>query len=74
MVKFLIECRTSAGRLGQISEWGSFNINEEKFHHVTPSFLLYTRLGHIPHLTWDVATKFLKFTQDPILQLTLPSL
>uniref|UniRef100_A0A914DQY7 tRNA-guanine(15) transglycosylase-like domain-containing protein n=1 Tax=Acrobeloides nanus TaxID=290746 RepID=A0A914DQY7_9BILA len=34
--------------------------------------MVYTRIGHIPHLTWDVAQKFLKFSQEPILQFTLP--
>ncbi|KJH48530.1 tRNA-guanine transglycosylase [Dictyocaulus viviparus] len=42
--------------------------------HETPSCMIYLRAGHIPHLTWDVAHKWLKLEQDPIYQLTLPSL
>lgn len=71
MVKFLVECRTSVGRLGQINEWSS---RGESLNHSTPSFLVYTRVGHIPHLTWDVVEKSLHFLQTPILQFTLPSL
>lgn len=31
----------------------------------TPSYMLYTRAGHIPHLTWTLATKHLHFEQMP---------
>ncbi|VDL77855.1 unnamed protein product [Nippostrongylus brasiliensis] len=36
--------------------------------------MMYLRAGHIPHLTWDVAQKWLTLEQTPIYQLTLPSL
>ncbi|VDO35089.1 unnamed protein product [Haemonchus placei] len=42
--------------------------------HSTPSCMIYLRAGHVPHLTWEVVTNWLKFNQNPIYQLTLPSL
>ncbi|VDM46143.1 unnamed protein product [Toxocara canis] len=69
MVKFVVESCTAIGRLGRISSWGDVQIE-----HRTPSCMVYTRAGHIPHLTWDVATNWLHLIQQPIFQLTLPSL
>ncbi|KAE9413036.1 hypothetical protein Angca_004602, partial [Angiostrongylus cantonensis] len=43
-------------------------------NHATPSCMIYLRAGHIPHLTWGVAQKWLKLEQAPIYQLTMPSL
>lgn len=68
MVKFVLESRTALGRTGLISKWGTQDVD-----HRTPSCLIYTRAGHIPHLTWEVATKWLRHIQQPIFQLTLPS-
>lgn len=70
MVKFLVDARSKYGRLGRILEWGK---DAEPMDHATPSFLVYTRAGHIPHLTWDVAQRELTFTQTPIYQHTLPT-
>ncbi|CAJ0950062.1 unnamed protein product, partial [Mesorhabditis belari] len=69
MVKFNLEGASAAGRLGKISQWGSKSIE-----HATPSCMLYLRAGHVPHLTWQVETKWISHLQSPIYQLTLPSL
>ncbi|CAI4222900.1 unnamed protein product [Auanema sp. JU1783] len=69
MVKFAVETQGVLGRLGKIEKWGNVSLN-----HSTPSCMIYLRGGHIPHLTWDVAEKQLKLEQDPIYQMTLPSL
>lgn len=69
MVKFIVQQSTVNGRIGKIFRWGDVTIEHE-----TPSCMLYTRAGHIPHLTWDVANAYLKHRQPPIYQLTLPSL
>ncbi|VDK28056.1 unnamed protein product [Gongylonema pulchrum] len=55
MVKFVVEHRTLNGRIGKILRWGDVEIE-----HATPSCMTYTRAGHIPHLTWDVASKYLE--------------
>ncbi|VDM07479.1 unnamed protein product [Wuchereria bancrofti] len=69
MVKFVVQRSTVNGRIGKIFCWGNVNIEHE-----TPSCMMYTRAGHIPHLTWDVAAAHLRHRQSPIYQLTLPSL
>ncbi|EFO28416.1 queuine tRNA-ribosyltransferase [Loa loa] len=69
MVKFMVQRSTVNGRSGKIFRWGNVIVEHE-----TPSYMVYTRAGHIPHLTWDVATAHLKHRQPPIYQLTLPSL
>lgn len=69
MVKFMVQRSTVKGRIGKILRWGNITVEHE-----TPSYMVYTRAGHIPHLTWDVATTHLKHRQSPIYQLTLPSL
>ncbi|VDK56799.1 unnamed protein product [Anisakis simplex] len=69
MVKFVVERSSTAfGRLGLITAWG-----DKPIEHRTPSCMLYTRCGHIPHLTWDVVNDWLHLAQPPIYQLTLPS-
>uniref|UniRef100_A0A0N5AJK4 TGT domain-containing protein n=1 Tax=Syphacia muris TaxID=451379 RepID=A0A0N5AJK4_9BILA len=69
MVKFVVVCSKADGRIGRIAKWGSVELD-----HKTPSCMIYTRAGHIPNLTWEVATKWLRFVQPPILQITLPTL
>ncbi|KAM3717077.1 Queuine tRNA-ribosyltransferase accessory subunit [Dirofilaria immitis] len=68
MVEFMVQRSTVNGRIGKIFRWGNFAMEHE-----TPSCMIYTRAGHIPHLTWDVAAAYLKYQQPPIYQLTLPS-
>ncbi|VDN07060.1 unnamed protein product [Thelazia callipaeda] len=68
MVKFVLEYSNAHGRIGKILHWGNIEIQ-----HNTPSCITYTRAGHIPHLTWDVATRYINHLQSPIYQLTLPS-
>lgn len=69
MVKFVVEGGTAFGRIGRISAWGDVQLD-----HRTPSCMLYTRAGHIPHLTWQVFNEWLHLLQQPIFQLTLSSL
>ncbi|MFH4973926.1 hypothetical protein AB6A40_000635 [Gnathostoma spinigerum] len=69
MVKFKVENSSMLGRLGRISVWGDVAVEHE-----TPSYLVYTRAGHIPHLTGDVSSKWLQLSQTPIYQFSLPSL
>lgn len=69
MVKFVVESGTALGRIGRITSWGDVQLD-----HRTPSCMLYTRAGHIPHLTWQVFTEWLHLLQQPIFQLTLPSI
>uniref|UniRef100_A0A7I4YUB9 TGT domain-containing protein n=1 Tax=Haemonchus contortus TaxID=6289 RepID=A0A7I4YUB9_HAECO len=69
MVDFVVEKKCALGRGGVIGSWGRHILK-----HSTPSCMIYLRTGHIPHLTWEVATNWLKFNQTPIYQLTLPSL
>lgn len=69
MVKFVVESGTALGRIGRITSWGDVQLD-----HRTPSCMLYTRAGHIPHLTWQVFTEWLHLLQQPIFQLTLPSM
>uniref|UniRef100_A0A914WC93 Queuine tRNA-ribosyltransferase accessory subunit 2 n=1 Tax=Plectus sambesii TaxID=2011161 RepID=A0A914WC93_9BILA len=69
MVKYSVQKRTPEGRLGEVTQWGDVNIRFE-----TPACLLYTKGGHIPHLTWDNVEKRLELSQPPVYQLTLPSL
>lgn len=69
MVDFVLQRKSVIGRAGVIESWG-----RQVLKHATPSCMVYLRGGHIPHLTWDVAQKWLRFVQAPIYQLTLPSL
>uniref|UniRef100_A0A915B3W8 tRNA-guanine(15) transglycosylase-like domain-containing protein n=1 Tax=Parascaris univalens TaxID=6257 RepID=A0A915B3W8_PARUN len=69
MVKFMMENGTTFGRIGRIISWGDVQLD-----HRTPSCMLYTRMGHIPHLTWQVFNEWLHLIQQPIFQLTLPSI
>lgn len=69
MVRFHIEKCNSFGRVGRLKLWGDVEID-----HATPSCMIYTRAGHIPHLSWDVVNKWIKFMQRPIFQITLPTL
>jgi len=41
---------------------------------LTPAYLLYTRAGHVPSLNWAQVVAHVKMNQQPILQLTLPSM
>ncbi|WKY10437.1 hypothetical protein Q1695_002641 [Nippostrongylus brasiliensis] len=69
MVDFVVNESSALGRSGLIRKWGRHILK-----HATPSCMMYLRAGHIPHLTWDVAQKWLTLEQTPIYQLTLPSL
>ncbi|CAG9539452.1 unnamed protein product [Cercopithifilaria johnstoni] len=68
MIKFMVQRSTVNGRIGKIFRWGDVTMEHE-----TPSFMIYTRGGCIPHLTWNVASAHLKHRQSPIYQITLPS-
>ncbi|GMT10740.1 hypothetical protein PFISCL1PPCAC_2037, partial [Pristionchus fissidentatus] len=69
MVEFCVSRTTPLGRSGSISKWGSAPLIQQ-----TPSFLVYTRSGHVPHLTWEVMETQMKLSQTPVYQMTLPSL
>ncbi|PAV85882.1 hypothetical protein WR25_09133 [Diploscapter pachys] len=69
MVKHAVEKKTALGRLGKITQWGV-----KQLEHATPSCMMYTRAGHIPHLTWDVAEKWLDLKQTPIYQFPIQSI
>uniref|UniRef100_A0A8R1V369 tRNA-guanine(15) transglycosylase-like domain-containing protein n=1 Tax=Pristionchus pacificus TaxID=54126 RepID=A0A8R1V369_PRIPA len=69
MVHFSVGLSTQIGRVGSISKWGNAQLTQQ-----TPSFMVYTRSGHIPHLTWEVVDTQLRLNQTPIYQMTLPSL
>ncbi|PAV78340.1 hypothetical protein WR25_24771 isoform B [Diploscapter pachys] len=69
MVKHVVEKKTALGRLGKITQWGV-----KQLEHATPSCMIYTRAGHIPHLTWDVAEKWLDLKQTPIYQFPIQSI
>uniref|UniRef100_A0A0K0CW03 General transcription factor IIF subunit 2 n=1 Tax=Angiostrongylus cantonensis TaxID=6313 RepID=A0A0K0CW03_ANGCA len=66
---YTLQRKNILGRIGLIESWGRYVLN-----HATPSCMIYLRAGHIPHLTWGVAQKWLKLEQAPIYQLTMPSL
>lgn len=57
--------------IGHIIKWGSRSLENAI---LTPNYLIYTRAGHIPHLTWDLVAEHLPFCQNSILQLTLPTM
>lgn len=69
MVKYSVLKRTAEGRVGEVTEWGGVVI-----HFETPACLLYTKGGHIPHLTWDTVEQKVNLAQPSVYQLTLPSL
>jgi len=71
MVIFGIEKQTGLARLGRITQWGLSKakmIDQE-----TPSYMIYTRSGHIPDLTWDSVDKWIKLSQKPIYQVSTSS-
>uniref|UniRef100_A0AC34FYU4 tRNA-guanine(15) transglycosylase-like domain-containing protein n=1 Tax=Panagrolaimus sp. ES5 TaxID=591445 RepID=A0AC34FYU4_9BILA len=70
-IKLSVERQTNVGRLCKITEWGTF---PDAIDIQTPAYLTYTRFGHIPHITWDVAENELSLKQKQIYQLTLASL
>jgi queuine tRNA-ribosyltransferase subunit QTRTD1 len=69
-IKLAIERQTNVGRLCKITEWGTF---PDEIEIQTPGYFTYTRFGHIPHITWDVAENELSLKQKQIYQLTLAS-
>uniref|UniRef100_A0A914Y1A2 tRNA-guanine(15) transglycosylase-like domain-containing protein n=1 Tax=Panagrolaimus superbus TaxID=310955 RepID=A0A914Y1A2_9BILA len=69
-IKLSVERQTNVGRLCKITEWGTFS---DETDIQTPAYLTYTRFGHIPHITWDVAENELSLKQKQIYQLTLAS-
>lgn len=68
---FEVETTSLGARIGFFQKWGTMILSQKC---KTPSYLMYTRSGHIPHLTWNVVKKHLRLYQIPILQLTLPSM
>ncbi|CEF62909.1 Queuine tRNA-ribosyltransferase subunit QTRTD1 [Strongyloides ratti] len=69
MIKFEVRKCTNIGRLGEFIEWG-----EEKYmKHKTPSYMIYTRGGSIPHLHWKNFENYLKLKQEPIVQISISS-
>uniref|UniRef100_A0A0K0E9V0 TGT domain-containing protein n=1 Tax=Strongyloides stercoralis TaxID=6248 RepID=A0A0K0E9V0_STRER len=69
MIKFEVKKCTSIGRLGEFIEWG-----EEKYiTHKTPSYMIYTRGGSIPHLQWKNFKNHLKLKQESIIQINISS-
>jgi hypothetical protein len=70
MVIFGVEKQIGFARFGKITQWG---ISAKAISHETPSFMVYTRSGHLPHLTWDVVDKWINFSQKPIFQISLSS-
>uniref|UniRef100_A0A1I8AAT0 Uncharacterized protein n=1 Tax=Steinernema glaseri TaxID=37863 RepID=A0A1I8AAT0_9BILA len=69
--KFVLERTGTYGRIGLINEWGS---DATSLQRATPTYVIYTRAGHIPHLTWDTVASKLKLKQSAnLFQLTLPS-
>ncbi|KAI6189869.1 Queuine tRNA-ribosyltransferase accessory subunit 2 [Aphelenchoides bicaudatus] len=79
MVVFGVEGQRGLSRVGRITQWGlstaleSGNGVKATFEQETPSFMVYTRAGHIPNLTWDVTKKWISFTQQPIYQIPVSS-
>ncbi|KAI6222907.1 TGT domain-containing protein [Aphelenchoides fujianensis] len=77
-MKFTVDCHRKLARLGRITEWGFPTEPDDAIQcildHQTPSFLVYTRAGHVPHLTRDVFEKYVKFEQRPIFQIPLPTI
>lgn len=77
MVKFVVEKHCGLARSGRLTQWGvpPRTDPDDKMlcilDHRTPSFLVYTRHGHIPHLTWDNLGTRLDFLQRPIFQVSL---
>lgn len=59
------------GRIGSFNKWCKKSLPQKC---QTPCYLMYTRAGHIPHLTWNVVKKHLHLKQTLILQLSLPSM
>uniref|UniRef100_A0AC35TPJ2 TGT domain-containing protein n=1 Tax=Rhabditophanes sp. KR3021 TaxID=114890 RepID=A0AC35TPJ2_9BILA len=70
MIKFELRKSTTLGRAGEILEWGE---TFQNIHHKTPSYMVYTRGGCVPHLQWKNFSDHLKLTQDPLLQVNLGS-
>uniref|UniRef100_A0A915DJB5 tRNA-guanine(15) transglycosylase-like domain-containing protein n=1 Tax=Ditylenchus dipsaci TaxID=166011 RepID=A0A915DJB5_9BILA len=50
----MIESKTIVGRLGRLVEFTEDNTQSV----CTPAYMIYTRAGHIPHLTWHVFDKY----------------
>lgn len=78
MVKFNVELAAGTtlprgGRIGRIDQWCTKKFDAEADVR-TPSFLLYTRAGHVPHVTWNLVQKHVKFSQPMVLQFVLPSM
>jgi hypothetical protein len=50
-------------RLGQIRRWSrkSSDKHSDEAELETPAFLLYTRAGVVPHLSWPTMGRFLRF-------------
>ncbi|KAE9552112.1 hypothetical protein FO519_004692 [Halicephalobus sp. NKZ332] len=71
-INLSVERQTGLGRICRITEWGTF---PEPTDIQTPAYLTYTRVGHIPNITWDVYEKELKqnLKQRQVFQLTLGS-
>ncbi|TKR86377.1 hypothetical protein L596_010981 [Steinernema carpocapsae] len=69
--KFVLDKTTTIGRIGWINEWGR---DSSALDRATPSYMIYTRAGHIPHMTWDTVGSKLTLKQKvELFQITLPS-
>ncbi|CAD5231424.1 unnamed protein product [Bursaphelenchus xylophilus] len=72
MVKFVVVRHCGLARSGRLTEWGipPHTDPDDKMQcildHQTPTFMVYTRGGHIPHLTWDTFNSKVNIQQRPI--------
>jgi len=78
VIEFNVKTTSFSGaRLGEITRWTRDGGKSNNFLSTpirTPGYMLYTRAGHIPHLSFDVVEKHLKFRQAPVLQIVFPSI
>uniref|UniRef100_A0A7E4VUA0 Queuine tRNA-ribosyltransferase accessory subunit 2 n=1 Tax=Panagrellus redivivus TaxID=6233 RepID=A0A7E4VUA0_PANRE len=75
MVKAKLLRNTERGRTCNIESWGAEKEPKSPLNLQTPAYLTYTRFGHIPHLTWDVAQKELShLEQKPIYQVSMAAI
>ena len=74
IMQFVVENVSEQGvRLGKLL-WRNLSHKQAQYASETPLFLLYTRAGHVPHLTDDVLRELLDSPQAQPTMLTLPTL
>ncbi|CAD5223956.1 unnamed protein product [Bursaphelenchus okinawaensis] len=79
MVKFVVSRHCGLARIGRLTEWGlpSRIDPDDKMQcildHQTPTFMVYTRGGHVPHLTWDTFNTKVNIQQRPIFHVSYGS-